>query len=80
MTIKFQVGETYAGRSICDHDCVFEFTILARTAKQVTVIVDGKTVRRGLSIHNDVEFFRPFGNYSMATSIYANRRVKMEAV
>ena len=29
---QFQVGKTYATRSACDHDCIFSFTILARTA------------------------------------------------
>ena len=69
----FVVGRTYAPRSICDHDCVFSFTILARTAKSVTVNVHGKIVRRGLSIWNGVEQFKPFGSYSMCTIIGADR-------
>ena len=49
MTNQFQVGRTYATRSICDYDCILSFTILARTAKTVTTQVHGKAVRRGLS-------------------------------
>ena len=49
MTNQFQVGRTYATRSICDYDCIFSFTILARTAKTVTTQIHGKTVRRGLN-------------------------------
>ncbi len=29
MTITFNVGQTYSDRSICDHNCIFSFTILA---------------------------------------------------
>jgi len=47
---KFEVGKTYATRSIGDHDCNFSFAILARTAKTVTIKVDGQVARRGLSI------------------------------
>jgi hypothetical protein len=68
----FQIGETYATRSICDHECIFSFTILGRTAKTVTVNVHGKTVRRGLTLWNGVEQFKPFGTYSMCTIIGAD--------
>lgn len=71
--MKFEVGKTYWTRSICDSDCIFRFTILARTAKQVTVKVHGKTVKRGLSIWNGVEQFSPFGRYSMAAIIGADK-------
>lgn len=72
-TPRFEVGRTYSTRSICDHDCVYSFTILARTAKSVTVEVHGKTVRRGLSIYDGVEQFKPFGSYSMAAIISADK-------
>ena len=72
MTKQFQIGQTYATRSICDHDCIFSFVVLGRTAKTVTVTVHGKTVRRGLSIFDGVEQFKPFGNYSMCAIIGAD--------
>jgi len=72
--IQFQVGKTYATRSICDSECVFSFTIMARTAKQVTVQVHGKTVKRGLSLYDGVEQFKPFGNYSMCAIISADKQ------
>jgi len=34
---KFQVGETYYTRSVASYNCVFSFTVIARTAKTVTV-------------------------------------------
>lgn len=75
-TTKFEVGKTYATRSICDHDCIFSFVILARTAKMVTVNVHGKTVRRGLSLYEGVEQFSPYGRYSMAAIIRADKQAE----
>jgi hypothetical protein len=72
MTNQFQIGRTYSTRSICDHDCIFSFTILRRTAKTVTTQVHGKTVRRGLSLWNGVEQFSPYGRYSMAPIVGAD--------
>ncbi len=73
MTIQFKVGSTYAARSICDSECFFSFTILARTAKQVTINVHGKTVKRGVTVYDGVEQFKPYGSYSMAAIIRADK-------
>lgn len=72
MTKQFQIGKTYATRSICDYDTWFAFTILGRTAKQVTVKVNGKIVRRGLSVYDGCEQFKPYGTYSMCAIIGAD--------
>jgi hypothetical protein len=71
--MKFQIGRTYSTRSICDHECIYSFTIKARTAKTVTVDVHGKTVKRGIQVYDGVEQFKPFGTYSMCAIIRANR-------
>jgi len=73
MTTQFQVGRTYATRSMCDYDTIFAFKILGRTAQTVTIKVHNKTVRRGLSIYNGVEQFKPYGSYSMAAIISADK-------
>lgn len=73
MTKTFEIGKTYATRSICDYDCIYSFTIIGRTAKSVMVDVRGKTVRRGLSVADGVEQFKPFGNYSMCAIITADK-------
>lgn len=73
MAKTFQIGKTYATRSACDHDCIFAFTILARSAKSVTVEVHGATVRRGVKEYEGVEQFKPFGSYSMAGIISADK-------
>lgn len=70
---KFIVGSHYATRSICDHDCIFAFEILARTEKTITTKVHGKIVRRGLRVANGVECFAPFGQYSMSPTIDATK-------
>lgn len=69
----FQEGVTYATRSICDSDCIFSFEVLARSAKSVRVKVNGKTVTRRVSEWQGVEQFKPFGSYSMAAVIGADR-------
>lgn len=69
---KFEIGKTYATRSICDHDTWFSFVILARTEKQVTIKVNGKPVRRGLTIRDGIEQFKPYGSYSMCAIIGAD--------
>ena len=74
MTVQFEVGRTYWTRSACDHDCIFSFTIGARTAKSITTTIHGKPARRGLSTWSGVEQFKPFGSYSMAPVIGADRR------
>ena len=71
---RFVVGRTYWTRSACDYDCIFSFTILARTAKTVTVEVHGKVVKRGLSFYGYEETFKPFGSYSMAAVIGAGKQ------
>lgn len=69
---QFEVGKQYATRSAGDHNCIFAFTIVARTEKTVTICQDGKTVRRGISIYDGCEQFLPFGRYSMAPVVGAD--------
>lgn len=69
---QFEVGKTYATRSIGDHNAIFSFVILARTAHTVSVEVDGKIVRRGFSIWEGLEQFKPFGSYSMCVIVGAD--------
>jgi len=68
---KFNVGQTYSGRFMCDYDSKAHFTILSRTAKSVKVAVRGKVVTRRVSEYCGVEQFKPFGSYSMAMVIDA---------
>jgi hypothetical protein len=68
--IAFQVGKTYQTRSIGDADCIIRATITKRTAKTVT-IAGGKTFR--VQVWNEVEQFKPWGSYSMAPRLSADK-------
>lgn len=74
MTATFQIGTTYTTRSACDHECVFAWTVVARTAKQLTLEDRyGEVSKRGVSVWNGVETCLPNGRYSMAPVISADR-------
>ena len=75
MTTQFKVGQTYSGRSICDHNCIFSITVLSRTPKTIKVRrhdypSEVKTLRP--YIYDDVEQVKPYGSYSMCTIISAD--------
>lgn len=77
--IKFVVGRSYYGRSICDSSCVYTMRVLRRTAKTIHVrMQDGvlKTLRPRL--YNATETVQPNGNYSMALTISADREQPMQ--
>jgi hypothetical protein len=76
---RFEVGQSYATRSLADYDCIHSFKILARTEKTVTTTVwsnGGKSVKRRISVWEGVESFKPFGTYSMCAVIYADERAR----
>lgn len=83
-TIKrFEVGKTYATRSIGNTDCIIAAKILRRTAATVTVEmvrggICGDKVRtfrisKGLTAFIGAEAIKPWGTYSMAPTISADR-------
>lgn len=75
MTTAFVTGRTYSTRSIGDHDCIYSMTVLARTAKTVTVQMHGRAedpIQRRVSVWNGVEQVKPFGTYSMCAIIGAD--------
>jgi hypothetical protein len=70
---KFQIGNTYTTRSACDHDCIFEFTIVKRSEKFITFTNrHGQQSRAGVFQIDQVEHCFPTGRYSMAPIISAN--------
>jgi hypothetical protein len=70
----FEVGRTYSCRSICDYDCVWTYTIVARTAKTITTAC-GKTFRiiSKLSEATGVEKVFPQGRFSMCPVLSADK-------
>lgn len=74
METRFEVGKTYTTRSICDHNCIYSYLVVKRTAKQIHLRTQGKdTVKRGIYIYEGVEHCKPEGTYSMCPVINANK-------
>ena len=71
---QFEIGKTYSMRSICDHECIWSYTVVARTAKTVT-LTDGKKTQKcrisKVSEFHGAETVHPLGQYSMAPSLIA---------
>lgn len=72
--VRFEAGVSYFCRSACDHECVWHFRIIRRTASSVWVEVNGKECRRSVRVWDGVEKFEPFGRYSMSPVVSADRR------
>lgn len=70
MSMKFETGKTYCCHSLGDWDCVWKFTVTARTAKTVTITLTdgyskGKAKRTKVYEASDGEYIYPLGRYSM---------------
>jgi hypothetical protein len=70
MTKTFEAGKTYWTRSVCDHDHIIRVSVKSRTAKTIKT-ADGKTFR--VYVYNGVEQVKPWGSYSMAPIVGADR-------
>lgn len=68
--MKFEAGKTYWTRSVCDHNCIVRVAVAKRTAKTITTD-EGKTLR--IREWNGVEQVKPWGTYSMAPIVGADR-------
>jgi hypothetical protein len=73
---QFEVGKTYKCHSIGNWDCVWSYTVTARTAQMVTLLSDMGEVKKcriikGLSEINNTESVYPLGKYSMCPILRA---------
>lgn len=70
----FQVGATY---DTGNADYVWTFTVVARTAKFITIRQHGDIEDRrvGVKVHAGREYALPLGSYSLAPVISADRPV-----
>ena len=71
----FEIGKTYSMRSACDHECVWTYTVIARTASTIT-ITDGKEtktcrINKKISEYRNAETILPLGKYSMCPMLSA---------
>jgi hypothetical protein len=77
----FEPGSVYYVHSNADWDCVFEFTVMSRTAKFVTFKTRyGDIARVGVKVDEDGEWALPFGNYSMDPCVRAGHEFKEEVI
>lgn len=71
---QFEVGLTYSTRSICDHTCIIDMTVIKRTRCTVTADVRSRGVKTmRIAVHDGVETVQPWGSYSMSPMISAGR-------
>ena len=72
---KFEVGKIYSMSSICNHECIWTYTVTARTAATIT-ITDGKETKKyriskKTSEYRNTETIYPLGQYSMCPMLSA---------
>lgn len=72
----FEIGKTYSTHSICDHNCIFAYTVISRTAQTVKIKDDFGKVKtckiiKQLSEYRGSESIYPEGKYSMCPIISA---------
>jgi hypothetical protein len=67
---KFETGKTYYTRSVADYDTIVRVTVAKRTDKTI-VTATGDRLR--INVWNDVEQVKPWGSFSMAPIVSADR-------
>lgn len=82
---KFKIGKTYYMFSPCDHDCTWEYKVIKRTNKTITLMpVDDpkilaenreKVKRVKIQVDSIEEWARPLGKYSMCPILRAGREL-----
>ena len=75
---KFEIGKTYATSSICDTNCIFSYTVTARTACTITIVdkygeVKKCRINKKTTEYRNAEAIYPEGVYSMAPIISADK-------
>jgi hypothetical protein len=71
---RFEVGQRVWAQSAGDHNCVWWFEVVRRSAKFVTLREDSGEVHRvGVKADERGEWVLPFGSYSLAPVVRACR-------
>ncbi len=75
-TIAFEVGKTYTMRSPCDHECIWAYEVVSRTASTIRLRDrEGKARTCRVSLYMGVEQCKPLGSYSMCPILGADRGI-----
>lgn len=75
---QFEVGKTYQMSSICNADCIWEYVVVNRTAKTITIQSTHNSIVKKCRVHTaesnacDAETVFPLGNYSMCPKLRAD--------
>ena len=74
---KFEVGNRYYAKSVCNSDCEWVYTVIKRTAKTVTLEDEKGNIKRFfisslISGIRNAESVMPEGNYSMCPILSAD--------
>jgi len=73
---KFETGKTYYTRSVADYDTIVRVTVAKRTDKTIVTAL-GDRLR--INVWNGVEQVKPWGSYSMAPIVSADRLLEAVA-
>jgi hypothetical protein len=73
---KFETGKTYYTRSVADYDTIVRVTVAKRTDK---TIVTAAGDRLKIKVWDDVEQVKPWGSFSMAPIVGADRLLESAA-
>jgi len=74
---KFKLGKKYKMKSVCDHNCKWEYEVIKRTKKTITIkqIHDGRINNRRVKVCGDSEYISPLGTYSMSPTLRADKEI-----
>ena len=80
--VKFEVGKQYYMRSACDYDCIWQYEVISRTEKTITIKQlnrqTAEPIKRKIQVDSDHEYVMPLGSYSMAPSLCSDREIRPE--
>lgn len=75
---QFEVGKTYQMTSACNTSCIWEYVVVSRTAKMITIQnTDNHTIQKcrinqTISNARDAETVLPLGSYAMCPKLSAD--------
>ncbi len=70
---KFETGKTYYTRSVADYDTIVRVTVAKRTDKTIVTVAGD---RLKIKVWDGVEQVKPWGSYSMAPIVGADRMLE----
>ena len=70
---QFEIGKTYFTRSIGDADCIIKVEVVGRTEKTIKARTSRGVQSFRVKSYNGAEYVKPWGSYSMAPMVSADR-------